>query len=67
MSYRCCACVDVRGDHVKVTIDIDLESMKFKGSLVFVSTYMFWLIFSENNCSMILKFISLSGPGVVAY
>ena len=52
-----CAIDVVPGGHVKVTINIDLESMKYKGSLVFVSTYMFRLIFKKIIAVLILKYL----------
>ena len=32
-----CTCVTAHGGHMEVTPDIDLDSMKYKGSLIFGS------------------------------
>ena len=37
MHERCCTCAAAREGQVKVTPDIDLGSMKYKGSLIFGS------------------------------
>ena len=44
MSDRCRSCVTSSAGHVEVTPDIDLDSMKYKGSIIYGSTYMsFWV------------------------
>ena len=42
MPGRCCAaCVAASGGYVEDILDIDLDSIKYKGSLIFGSAYIF--------------------------
>ena len=39
MPDRCSACVAARCGHMEVTANIDLDTRKYKGSLIFGSAY----------------------------
>ena len=60
MPYRCCAYVAARGGQVDVTPDIDLDSMKYKGSLIFGSAYICY--FFCLNLQLLPYFVRVKTP-----
>ena len=53
MTDRCRACVAAHGDHMEVTPNIVLDSIKCKGSLIFGSAFFVKENLSQSICSMV--------------